>query len=37
MMRIRTCLAFVLGATVGCVTLVGYALSSIVPHTRRFE
>jgi len=36
-MRIRTCLAFVLGAVVGCLVLVGHALSTLVPHQRRFE
>jgi len=37
MMRIRTALAFMLGATVGCFTLVGYALSTLVPHQRKYE
>ena len=37
MMRVRTALAFVLGAVVGCFTLIGYALTTLVPHQRRFE
>jgi len=37
MMRIRTALAFVLGATVGCITLVGYALTSLIPHQRTWH